>query len=218
LVGIVVAAVALKFVPNDPAGTVMVAGTVNNELLLDSEIAIPPAGAAIFSVAMHVELCPPVRLPTVQVIEEWAAGTATVPPVVLNAGSAEPVAPTPTPFVRLIGVVVALAASVTWILATTPADIALEFEPVARQVNKPGAEVHDSVFPAAAAAGPVVAPIAEIWLLGYARVHSNPAAAGPPTAKDRARFAVVPGPAVPDANPRLETCANADPQRTDPQR
>jgi hypothetical protein len=160
-VGIVIAAVALKFVPNDPAGTVMVAGTVNNELLLDSEIAIPPPGAAIFSLAVHVEIWPPVRLPTVQVSEE-RRGTATVLPVVLNADSPKPVASTATAFVTLSKVVVALAASVTWMLATTPADIALGFKPVARQVNKPGAEWHDTVLPAAAAAGPVVAPIAEI--------------------------------------------------------
>jgi hypothetical protein len=162
LPGIVAAAVALKFAPDDPAGTVMVAGTVSNELLLDNEMAIPPDGAGMFSIAMHDEICPPFRLPGAHVIEERAAGTATVPPVVLNAGSPEPVAATPTAFIMLIDVVVALAASVTWMLATAPADIAFVFKPVSRQVKKPGAEAHESVFPAAVAAGPAVAPMAEI--------------------------------------------------------
>ena len=50
------AAVALKVELVAPAGTVMDAGTVNNVLLLDSEMAIPPAGAVVLRVAEHVEI------------------------------------------------------------------------------------------------------------------------------------------------------------------
>jgi hypothetical protein len=131
-----------------------------------------------------------------------------MPPVVFNAGSSEPVGVTPAGFEMLNDVVVALADSVSSTLATTPADMAFVFKPVSRQVNRPGAEVHDSIFPDAVAAGPAVAPIAEIRFKGYARVHCKAAGAVPPTPKDRARPAVAPGVAVADERLRLETWAN----------
>ena len=76
MLGMVAAAVALKNAPHDPAGTVTVAGTANNGLLLDSETTVPPAGAAIFSIAAHVKIWPPVRLPSVhKPIEEREGAT-----------------------------------------------------------------------------------------------------------------------------------------------
>lgn len=81
--------------------------------------------------------------------------------MILNTSSSEPVASTPTVFERLSDGVVTFAASVSWMFATTPVDIALLFKPVRTQVYKPGTEAHESVFPAAVAAGPAVAPIAE---------------------------------------------------------
>jgi hypothetical protein len=92
------------------------------------------------------------------------AGTAIMPPAVFNVGSPDPVASTSTEFDMLIAVVVALAAIVSCMLATTPAAIAFAFGPVSRQVSEPAAEVHKSVFPAAVAAEPAVAPMLEIWL------------------------------------------------------
>lgn len=85
-----------------------------------------------------------------------------VAPPRTDTGSSEPVASTPTVFSMRIDGVVASAGSVSWMLATTPLDIAFMFKPVRMQVNKPGVELHERVFPAAVAAGPAVAPIAEI--------------------------------------------------------
>jgi len=153
--------VALKVAVVAPVATVTDAGTVSEALLLASEIAIPPAGAAVFSVAVQVEIWPPFRLFGAHVIEE-RTGTATIPPAVVKAGTAEPVAATPVGFDIPIDVVVASAAKVNWTLAITPAAIAPVFKPLSTQVNKLGAEAHKSVFPAAVAAGPAVAPTAAI--------------------------------------------------------
>jgi predicted RecA/RadA family phage recombinase len=111
LVGIVVAAVALKVKLVVPATTIMAGGTVNNGLLLASAMVVPPAGAAVLSVAEQVEIWPPFRLPGAHAIEE-STGTAMMPPPVVNAARLDPVAETPTGFDTPIEVVVALAASV----------------------------------------------------------------------------------------------------------
>jgi hypothetical protein len=161
LLGIVAAAVTLKAELVAPAATVTVAGTVNSGLLLDNDIAIPPAGAAIFSVAEHVENWPPFRPARLQIIDE-SAGTAMMPPALFNVGSSEPVASTPAGFAIPIDVVVGLAAIVSWTLATTPAGIVFVFKPVSTQVNRPATRLHDKVFPAAVAAGPAVPLMAEI--------------------------------------------------------
>ena len=152
---------ALKVAEAAPAGTVTEAGAVSRGLLLASKIAIPPAGAAILSAAEQVEICAPFRLPGAHVIEE-RAGTTTMAPVVVNESSPEPVAATPTGFEMPTDVVVALTANVSCTFATTPAAIAFAFKPASTQENTPGTEAHESVFPAAVATGPAVAPIAEI--------------------------------------------------------
>ena len=57
------AAVALKVVVAEPAGTVTVdAGTGSSALLLDSETALPPEGAPAFRFTVHVALAPEVKL------------------------------------------------------------------------------------------------------------------------------------------------------------
>jgi hypothetical protein len=145
-----------------PAATVTDAGTVSKGLLLASETTIPPTGAAEFSVVEQVEIWPPVKLPRTHVNMEREGGIATMPPTVVNAGSAEPVGSTPTGFDTLIDVVVAFAANVSWTLATIPAAIAFVFGPDSKQLIKPGAEAQESVFPAATDAGPAVTPKAEI--------------------------------------------------------
>ena len=112
MLAIEAAAVALKVAAVAPAATVTDAGTVRMLLSLASEIAIPPGGAAIFRVVEQVEILPPLRLPGVHVTGE-RTGTATPPPVVVSAGSAEPVAAIATGFEKLIDVVVALTARVS---------------------------------------------------------------------------------------------------------
>lgn len=192
-----------------PAATVTVAGTVNSGLSLDNRMAIPPAGAATFSVAEQADAWLALRLPGEHVIED-RTGTARTPPVEFNAGSAEPVAVTPTGFNMPIDAVVALVASVSWMLATIPKPIAFEFDPVSRQVSKPGPGAHDSVFPAAVASGPAVALIADIWLGGTTKVHCNPAGESPLPPKDSARLAVDPGLPIPEDRLRLGFCAHAE--------
>jgi hypothetical protein len=162
LLAIEAADIALNVAVVAPEATVTDAGTVSEALLLASVTMEPPAGAVCVSVTVQVEICPPFRLLGAHVIDERAAGTVTIPPAVVNEGSPEPVASTPTAFDMPIDAVVALVARVSWTLATTPAVIAFVFKPAARHVNKPGAEAHESVFPAAVAAGPAVALIAEI--------------------------------------------------------
>src|SRR5580658_2808465 len=76
--------------------------------------------------------------------------------------SREPAASTATGFVMPIDTVVVLAASVSWMSARIPVDIVFALEPATRQVKKPGVELQESVFPAAVAAGPAVAPMVEI--------------------------------------------------------
>ena len=164
--GILDAAVALKVELVAPAGTTIDAGTVNDALLLDSEMAIPPAGAAVFRVAEHVEIWPPLRLTGIHVIEE-SKGTTMVPPVAVSWASPEPAPETSTGLERTTGVDVALAACVSWKLATTPEVNAVVFGPPSRQRSEPGAEKQERDFPAAAAAGPAVALTAEIWVVGY---------------------------------------------------
>ena len=67
------AAVALKVVVAEPAGTVTVdAGTGSSALLLDSETALPPEGAPAFRFTVHVALAPEVKLVELQVREESA--------------------------------------------------------------------------------------------------------------------------------------------------
>lgn len=96
------------------------------------------------------------RLPGPEICSEGGAEPRT------DKDSPEPVASTATGFDMLIDGMVVLAPKVSWMFATTPVDIAFLFRPVARQVKKPGVELHESVFPAAVAAGPAVAPIDEI--------------------------------------------------------
>src|SRR5271168_339212 len=69
------------------------------------------------------------------------------------------------------------------------------------------------VLPAAVATGPACTDIAEIWLGGYARVHSRPAGDVTEAENERLRATVPPGLLVADDRLRLETCANAGSQR-----
>ena len=161
MLAIVAAAVALKVAVVAPATTVIEAGTVSRVLLLLSARAAPPAGALVVKVAEQIETWPPFRLPGAHVIVE-SAGTAMMPPAVVNAARLDPLGETPIGFDIPIEVVVALGVSVNWTLATIPAATAFAFGPLNRQVREPGTEPHSKVFPAVDAASPAVTPIAEI--------------------------------------------------------
>ena len=78
------AAVALNVAVVVPAATVTDAGTVSSVSLLDSEMAVPPMGAAPFSVAVHDTIWPPARLPVVHKAIEERAGPNKLIVVVLD--------------------------------------------------------------------------------------------------------------------------------------
>jgi hypothetical protein len=72
-------AVALKVVVAEPAGTVILeAGTGSSALLVDRETAVPPAGAVLFRVTVHIALAPEVKLVGLQVSEDRLAGATKV--------------------------------------------------------------------------------------------------------------------------------------------
>jgi hypothetical protein len=93
-------------------------------------------------------------------------GTITDPLAPAETVSPSPIASTPIGLIIVIAVVAALDASVSCTLATIPEAIVLMFNPVSRQVNEPCAEAQDILLPAAVAAGPAYAAMAEIWLEG----------------------------------------------------
>jgi len=157
------AAVALNVAVVDPDATVTEAGTVSNVLLLDSANVDPPLGAALLIFTVHVDDVAALRLFGLQVTEE-TEGTVTEAPVADNEPIPVPGPLTPSDLVSPIDVVVADCVSVTWISATTPEPIVVVFRPVTRQVSEPVAGAHRIVFPAAFAAVPTAAPIADTWL------------------------------------------------------
>jgi hypothetical protein len=115
----------------------------------------PPLAMTAAEIGLPSEISS--KLPGPEICSEGGAS----PPA--DTGSPEPVASTPTGFDMLIDGVVVLAPK-NWMLATTPLDIGFVFKPARTQMNNPGVALHDSVFPAAVAAGPAVAAIDEIWL------------------------------------------------------
>ena len=67
---------ALKMVVAEPAGTAIVdTGTGSSALLLDREITVPPAGAALLRVTVQVVPAPEVRLVGLQDSEDRTTGT-----------------------------------------------------------------------------------------------------------------------------------------------
>ena len=69
------AAVGLKVVVAEPAGTVIeAAGAGSSVLLLDKETAAPPAGAAWLRVTVQVALVPGAKLVGLQEIEDKTTG------------------------------------------------------------------------------------------------------------------------------------------------
>lgn len=133
--------------------------------MLASVMMEPPTGAAWLIVAVQVDVPALLKLAGVHVSAE-TEGTTTTPLAAPTEEIAEPVASTPIGLIRLIDMVGALAASVSWISATSPALMPVVFKPLTRHVKKPVIEAHAIDFPAAFDAAPAVALMAEIWLAG----------------------------------------------------
>ena len=161
MLAIAAAAVALNVPVVAPGATVTDAGTVREPLLLESVRVEPPAGAAVFKVTEQPATPLPERLMGVHETEE-RRGTAMIPPAVENDGNCVAVGDTPIAFEMPIDTLPALGARVTSMFATTPSVITSVFNPLIRQVNRPGEEAHEIVFPPAAADAPAIAAIAEI--------------------------------------------------------
>jgi hypothetical protein len=67
----IVPAVAVKVVDTDPAGTVTeFAGTGSNELLLDKETALPPAGAGALRLTVQTVAAPEFKLVGLQASDD----------------------------------------------------------------------------------------------------------------------------------------------------
>ena len=134
MLGIVAAAVALKVPVVAAAATVTDAGVVSSGLLLDTETAVPPAGATLVRVTVQPLIAPEARLEGLQPSEDKPGGVSVIVlpvPVVgtLDPAGEEPdVSDSPTLVVPAAGAIVMLA------VATIPSAIAVAFMPVATQV------------------------------------------------------------------------------------
>ena len=156
-------AVAVNAAVVPPAATATDAGTPSVGLLLASEMAEPPAGAAALRVIVQLEVLLGERLDGVQVkdvIEVVKLLTLMVAPVPL-AGRLLPLGDAATGLVTPIQTIPnAPGESVMVTVATIPFCMKVEFNPVSKQVSAPLAPAQAMDFPAAAAAGPGLALIA----------------------------------------------------------
>jgi hypothetical protein len=151
---------AVNVAETAPAGMVTDAGTVTAELLTERDTAAPPAGAARLSPTVQPELLPPVTEAGLQLSVDsigWAmAVTVIVPPVGVKT---EPVpsAIAPIGLTRLMGMVAADGVRTNAREAITPSAMAFWFMPLARQMDEPADEAHETDLPPAIADGPAVA-------------------------------------------------------------
>jgi hypothetical protein len=207
-------AVALKVAVVEPAGTVTVdVRPGSRALLLNSEIAVPPAGAAWLRFTVQVALVPEVKLAALQ-DKEVSVGTEgpgpeTVPPVAETANE-EPEPDAATVFPNPIGVLVTPAAIIRFTIATVPFWIGVLFMPQAKQVYTPELAVQLSVLPALLAEDPALAEIDRTLLVGKVNVHwraagSLPAGDVKSRVRDTAPFAA----AVPEERVRESVWPNA---------
>ena len=102
------------------------------------------------------------------------------------------------------------AAMVTFTTATTPFAIGVVLNPATRQVTVPEPVEHETDFPAAEAAAPVVTLIADNTDGVYPIVHCRPVGCAPPLfAKERLSETVLPGLPVADDRFRETDCPKA---------
>lgn len=132
---VTVPAVAVNVAELAPVGTVKLVGTDKAVLLLESDTVAPGDGAASFSVTVQVEEAPEASEAGLQPRADTPAAEVTVitPPVAVVVIGL-PIAEAPTGFVMPMATVVAFAATVTLMTATTPFSIALLLIPDKRQV------------------------------------------------------------------------------------
>jgi hypothetical protein len=160
---------APKVVEADPAGTVTEEGIETLELFFESATAWPPLGAAALKVTVQVADPGGVRVPGVQfrlltVTGGGGAGWEIVTVPLLPEDVMElPAADTADVFeiCTVLEVAAVPEAMVTFTTATTPFAIGVVLNPVTRQMALPELVEHETDFPAAEAAVPVVTLIAE---------------------------------------------------------
>jgi hypothetical protein len=196
-VAVTVPAVAVKLAVVEFAATVTDDGVVSAELLSDMLTAVPPLGAAAESVTVQVEAAPDAKLVGVHWSAETAGSEPTVPPLPETIRF-EPFPMLPhTLFIEIVPPALA-GATVAVTTATTPVLMLLLFIPLATQVMEPVPELQLRVLPAAVSAGPAAA-LTALMPAGYESVHSRPAGALLPPAKERFRETEPPGAADPEA-------------------
>jgi hypothetical protein len=142
-------AVARNVPLTEPEGIVTEAGTVRLAELELRPMAPPPDP---LRVTVHVLEVPGVKVPGLHAMELSATATPTVPPVPVIA-IASPAGETPRLLPMVIGTVL-LPDGVTDRVATTPSEMAVEFNPQAIQVYEFTPAAQDTVLPAEDKAGP----------------------------------------------------------------
>ena len=149
----------------EPAGIVREAGTVR-AVELELRAMVPPAGPPRITVQVLEALGAKVTgLHAMKVIEliTWATLTLTVPPVPVTA-IASPVGEAPRVLLIVSGRAL-LPDRVTVRVATTPAEIAVEFIPHATQVEEFTPPLQDRVLPAEDNAGPAATMVRPVTLV-----------------------------------------------------
>ena len=161
---------------------------------------VPPVGAALDRVTVHVAAVPEVRLLGVHCSPETAGSTLIDPPVPVMFAS---VPSGSVPITLLIGkestLAPLLAERVAVTVASVPLLMAVAFVPAATHTNVPTPELQLSVFPAAASAGPATALSAATSVAEYVNVHCTLAGAPEGAFKERVKGNALPLSAVPDA-------------------
>jgi hypothetical protein len=196
----------------DPAATVAVAGTLNEDPVALKLTLNPPAGAAALNAMVQAALP--------GVISD--AGEQ-VNPLIVTGGVTPSVDPAPItvkrfpsardPCVPVIGTVTddeGAAARVRFTVATTPLGMAFAFIPAATQVIDPTAGAHVSDFCAALSDGPAVVLAEATSVVEYESIHCKAEGAVAPLST-RSRETTPPGVPEPDAKLNVVFCAKAEP-------
>lgn len=166
-----------------PLTVTFVAGmTAGFELVSDT--VAPPDGAAPDKATVALMLLPPTTDAGDSATEETVTGAAAwmeiVPPLELIPEN-NPAGDTAITLVgvRMTWAAIADANTGTAAVATTPLGMVLAFTPTAMQVMTPEPEAQTRLLPAALSEGPAVRVTGPKTLVGYVRLHCNPAGKAP---------------------------------------
>jgi hypothetical protein len=202
----------------EPEATVTEEGIETLELFFERDTDCPPLGAAPLKVTVQLADPGGFRVPGVQLklftlgtAGGWGCEMVTVP-LFPEDGIELPAADTADEFeiCTRLEVAVVPGAMVTLNTATTPFPIGVVLNPVARQVTAPELAEHETDFPAAEAAAPVVTLIADNTDGAYPIVHGRPVGWAPPLlATERFSETVLPGAPVTDDKFRDTDCPKA---------